>query len=213
MNQKPISRTKNIILQEFADEVLIYDLEINRAYCLNQTSAAVWYQCNGNQTVAEISQTLSRKLKTNVSEEIVWLAISQFKTDKLLENKELITPFDGLTRREVVKRIGFASMVALPIIASVAAPSSVQAQSAVCDCTSAGPNSRPPGCTCTMDVECCSNICIGGTTCNNSDPIGPGCCPPASDCGIFPAAPGCPCLANGACASGSCNPISSRCNF
>jgi hypothetical protein len=214
MSQKPISRNKNIILQEFTDEVLIYDLDVNKAYCLNQISASVWYECDGKKTVAEISQTLRRKLKNNVSEDVVWLAINQFKTDKLLENKELATPFDGLSRREVVKRIGFASMVALPIIASVVAPNSLQAQSVVCDCASTAPNARPPGCACTMDVECCSGFCAaGGITCANSLSIGPGCCPAAADCSAFPLAPGCTCLNNGDCASGSCNGSSNRCNF
>ncbi|NJM52437.1 MAG: PqqD family protein [Blastocatellia bacterium] len=106
MKQKPVSRSNNIIVQEFADEVLIYDLEKNKAFCLNRTSAMIWQKCDGNNSVTEISRKLSYKLKTNVSEEIVWLAVSQFKADGLLKNSnEFITSFDELSRREVVKRL------------------------------------------------------------------------------------------------------------
>lgn len=212
MKQKPISRSNNIILQEIADEVLIYDLEVNKAFCLNETSAMIWQECNGKQSVTEISQKLSRKLKTNISKEIVWLAISQFKTDGLLKNDDEIgTPFDGLTRREVVKKIGFASMIALPTIASVVAPNAVQAQSAVCSCASTTANSRPPGCSCSLDTQCCSGVCFLNATCQDLPVVGAACCPAAGNCGVFPLAPGCLCLNNGDCLSGNC--VSSACQI
>ena len=111
----PLSRQDNIVIQELQNEILIYDLTKNKALCLNQTSAMIWQECDGTKSVTEISQILSKKLKSNVSEDIVWLALNQFKNDNLLtQSEQFTTPLDGLTRREVVKRIGFASMVALP---------------------------------------------------------------------------------------------------
>lgn len=215
MNKLPICRYDNIVLQEFAEEVLIYDLETNKAFCLNQTSAMVWHECNGNQSVAEISQSLTRKLKSNVTEEIVWLAISQFKSDGLLKNdNNFNTPFDGLSRREVIKKIGFASIVSLPMIASVTAPSAIQAQSdGACDCFSAAPNSHPPGCFCSTDSECCSGVCFLMTICQNLAPVGATCCPSSANCGVFPLAPGCLCLNNSDCASGLCDSVSMVCQI
>ena len=97
----PLSRQDNIVIQELRDEVLIYDLQKNKALCLNQTSALIWQECDGTKSVAEISQTFSKTLKSNVSEDIVWLALNQFKSDNLLaESNNFITPLDGLTRRE-----------------------------------------------------------------------------------------------------------------
>ena len=212
MKQKPVSRSNNIIVQEFADEVLIYDLAANKAFCLNQTSAMIWHECDGKQSVTDISRDLSRKLKTNFSEEMVWLAVSQFKSDGLLRNSdEFITPFDGLSRREVVKKVGFASMIALPMIASVVAPNAVQAQSAVCSCGSTTANSRPPGCGCSADNQCCSGVCFLNATCQNLPAVGASCCPAADSCGAFPLAPGCLCLNNGECLSGNC--LSSACQI
>jgi hypothetical protein len=50
MNTKdyPISRQNNIVTQEVESELLIYDLVENKAFCLNETSAFVWQNCDGN---------------------------------------------------------------------------------------------------------------------------------------------------------------------
>ena len=85
-NIYPKSRRANIVVQDFENEVLIYDLSINKAYCLNQTSALVWQNCNGNNSVADISRELSSKSKIDVSDEVVWLALDGLKRDNLLEN-------------------------------------------------------------------------------------------------------------------------------
>jgi Coenzyme PQQ synthesis protein D (PqqD) len=210
IGSNPISRKDNIVIQELEDELLVYDLAKNKALCLNETSKMVWLECDGTKSVAEISQVLSKKLKSNVSEDIVWLALNQFKKDKLIEKSaDLITPLDGLSRREVVKRIGFASMIALPVVASVLAPTAINAQSGVCICGTATMNARPPGCACTMNSDCCNNVCGGGgTVCavSGGAVVGPGCCPgtvcpPANGTNV---PPGCSCNGNGNCATNNC---------
>lgn len=133
MTNKPISRKANIVVQNLENEVLIYDLTINKAFCLNQTAGLVYQLCDGKRTVAEISDLMSIELKTLVSEDFVWLALDGLKKDGLLENAdELTNHFGGLTRREIVKKVGLASMATLPLISSVVAPSAVMAQSETC---------------------------------------------------------------------------------
>jgi hypothetical protein len=192
----PASRQDNIVIQEIRNEILIYDLTKNKAVCLNPTSALIWQECDGTKSVSEISRHLSRQLKSNISEDVVWLALNQFKkADLLTDNEEFITPFDNLTRRQIVKRIGFASLVALPIISSVIAPTAVNAQSggncgplgnctlgqtSVCIClpiTTVGTNINPDGCPCLTSGDCsgncvCSNpceapACPAGETCQS----------------------------------------------
>ena len=85
----PKSRSTNIVVQELKDEVLIYDLDKNKAYCLNETSALVWQLCDGKNTASEISDKISTQLRTLVSEDLVWLALDQFSKDGLLENDEM----------------------------------------------------------------------------------------------------------------------------
>jgi hypothetical protein len=130
MKIKPLTRTKNILVQELEDEVLVYDLNVNRAFSLNNTSALVWKLCDGNSTVPEICEKMSLKLKKSVSEDVVWLALDQFIGDGLLENgDDLGDHFAGQSRREVIRKVGIASMVALPLVSSIVAPMASAAQS------------------------------------------------------------------------------------
>jgi hypothetical protein len=149
LKNNPQSRKENLVVQEFENEILIYDLNINKVYCLNETSSLVWQLCDGTNSVSEISRSLSQKLKPDVSEDLVWLAIEQFKRDRLLdENNPVEIDFGGLSRREVIKKIGLASMVALPVISSVVAPSAASGQSLF-----------PFLAACTTDSQCASGNC------------------------------------------------------
>ncbi len=58
---KPKARNPEILVQEIGDEVLIYDLEINKAFSLNETCAMVWRECDGEKPIAEIASILNRR--------------------------------------------------------------------------------------------------------------------------------------------------------
>jgi len=138
-SQFPIARKSGLVIQEMPDEVLVYDLDNNKAHCLNQTAATVWKACDGNTSVSEISRICG----DTGNEDLVWLAIDQLSENNLLE-KSMMADFRGQSRREVIKKIGLASVVAVPIIASLVAPkNALAAQSCNCvnntQCNS-GPN-------------------------------------------------------------------------
>jgi hypothetical protein len=106
MKGNPTSRQSDIVVQELKGEILIYDLKINKAFCLNETSALVYELCDGNNSISDISKQLTKKLKQPVSEDLIWLAIDQLKQDNLLENSpEIETKFEGLSRREVIRKV------------------------------------------------------------------------------------------------------------
>jgi hypothetical protein len=135
------------------DEVLVYDLNSNKAHCLNQTAATVWKACDGNKTISDIAADFGRG-----NEDLVWLAIDQLSESDLLETG-VVSKFKGQSRREVIKKIGLASIVAVPVIASLVAPqNALAAQSCNCvnntQCTS-GPNAG----------HCPSPICNGSGLC------------------------------------------------
>ncbi|HRH46794.1 MAG TPA: PqqD family peptide modification chaperone [Pyrinomonadaceae bacterium] len=88
MTNQPNSRKANIVVQDLENEVLIYDLNINKAFCLNQTAGLVYQFCDGRRTFAEISDLMSKELKTLVSKDFVWLALDGLKKDGLLENAD-----------------------------------------------------------------------------------------------------------------------------
>lgn len=159
MKNKPRSRQQNLVVQELDKELLIYDLSNNKAYSMNETSAIVYQLSNGERTVAEISNLMSKQLNTTVSEDLVWLALLELEKENLLENHQQIeNKFAGIPRREAVKRVGLASLVAFPIISSVVAPPAYAA------------NSGP---ICPMTGECFvagSPIC-GGANCAGDYPV------------------------------------------
>src|SRR5437868_15389285 len=103
----PKARGNELIVQPLEDELLVYDLAIHKAYCLNQTSALVWNLCDGNNSVSDISRKLSGKLKSPVSEDFVWLALNELQKDDLLDDgQEIAVKFDGLSRREISRKVG-----------------------------------------------------------------------------------------------------------
>ena len=169
----PLARKNNLVIQELDNEILIYDLQTNKVFGLNETSALVWQLSDGEKTITEIAKKLSQKLNYSVGEEFVWLALSQLGKEKLLEN-EVSNYFQGATRREVIKRIGLASMVALPMISSLVAPSAINAQSGG-SCGTA-PNIAL-GCSCVVGGLANSGNCAS-FCCNFVQASFPGVCVP-----------------------------------
>ena len=130
MNSYPKVRVADIVVQEFADEILIYDLKNNKAFCLNETSSMIWQACDGKKDISEITGFIRRKLNSTVSEDLILFSLNQLKKEKLLENgEELPNHFAGRSRREVIKKLGIGCLAALPIIASVTFPTAAQSNS------------------------------------------------------------------------------------
>lgn len=127
MNVK--SRQSDIVVQEAGNEILIYDLRSHRTLFLNETAAIVWRSLDGATDIKSVAFELSRKTKSEPNEEIVWLTIDSLGKEDLLENAKLPSPVSGLNRRNAVKRIGMATMIALPLITSVVAPNAANAAS------------------------------------------------------------------------------------
>jgi hypothetical protein len=150
----PVSRKNDLVIQEHDGELLIYDLSKNKALCLNETSAKIWSACDGSRTVADLAAAFG-------GEDLVWLALHDLKKNRLLEGtSEIPGRFEGMSRREVIRKIGIGSMVAIPVIASLVAPTAVHAASC------SAPTNRDPGCPCAMNSDCLSNMCSVSNTCS-----------------------------------------------
>jgi len=162
--QTPLARRNGLVIQETPDEVLVYDLETDKAHCLNQTAAFVWKKCDGKTSVTEIVGQFEKQTGSIIEEDLVWLAIDQLNERKLLE-KNIASKFTGESRRSVLKKIGFASVVALPVIASLVAPSAVLAVacSGVQTPASCGSGNCNAGTPCTSDAQC--GTCPQGQVC------------------------------------------------
>lgn len=151
--QIPVARKEGLVIQEMPDELLVYDLETNKAHSLNQTATSVWKACNGENSIADIAKMFD---KNSGSEDLVWLAIDQLNENDLLE-KEYELDLNGRSRRDLIKKVGLASVIALPVVASLTAPSSALA-AASCACVAPGDCATQP--TCPSTVNCApTGIC------------------------------------------------------
>lgn len=157
MSMNPVARQKDLVVQEMPDEVLVYDMNANKAHCLNLTAAFVWRACNGNNSVEDIVKEFESTGKGKVTEDFVWLAIDQLHENSLLEN-EIVPRFAGQSRRQVIKTIGLASMVAVPVIASLVAPQNALAAGS---------------CACVNPAGCAGRACPSTTNCNSSGQCAP----------------------------------------
>lgn len=161
--KQPLARKEGLILQELPDEVLVYDASNDKAHCLNNTAALVWKHCDGKTEVADIAKIISRELNAPVKEEFVWLALDQLEKEALLEKEAAFSLKTlGISRREVIKRIGLASIVALPIVTSLLNPMSAKAGLCAVPCTAGQP--APPLCA-TGTAPNCQQTCLSTSQC------------------------------------------------
>ena len=150
---KPIARKQGLVIQELPDEVLVYDLERDRAHCLNETAAFDWQRCNGRNSTGQIAKILGHHLDCLVNEKVVWLALDQLGRNHLLEKQPAVPQaMKGMNRRAMVRALGLTAAVAIPLVTSIVAPTPTQAASGL-----------PAGQQCSTGSECLSGICNAGT--------------------------------------------------
>lgn len=145
------------------NETLVYDLITNKAYCLNETSAEVFNACGNKETFDHL------KSKHNFTDDLIYLSLDELKKNNLLEG-EYNSPFIRMNRREVIRKVSFASMIALPVISSLVAPQALNAasgSSCAFRCTDGGSgNNACAGCSSTVTVTTYSSnngTCTGAT--------------------------------------------------
>ncbi len=146
----PKARISDIVVQDVADETLVYDLRNDKAHHLNKTSTVVWQNCNGETTYGELLEKLNNELKSEIDSDFIWLALNELEKINLLERDFEKSPFTNLTRREVVVKYGLAA-VTVPLIVSLVTPVSAQMGSCLpvespCDFTMGTPCCPPATC-------------------------------------------------------------------
>jgi len=150
-----------MVIKEVDNEVLIYDLERDKAHCLNPSAAAIWHRCDGKTTTLALASSLAEETGTRVDEDLIWLGLQDLDRNHLLESG--VPPIEmevakSMTRREAVRRIGLGAAIALPIVVSITAPTAVQA-AASCEV-----RCKP----CNSGSDCCSGVCASNVPGCNS---------------------------------------------
>ncbi len=170
----PVSRTENIVVQEINDEILVYDLKTNKAHNLNSTMALIWQKCDGKTSLHEVITILMKKLEVEIDEDFIWLAIKELDKTNLLLGEMLLANKASVSRRKVLFKYALPTL-AMPVVLSLVAPTTVEAQSCVMlqgTCSGAGAGNCCPG----IDA-CQSSVCCNG--------VGSPCATNADCCGFF----------------------------
>jgi Coenzyme PQQ synthesis protein D (PqqD) len=109
-----------LIVEELGTELMIYDQRRNQAFCLNQTAAFVWQHCDGKTTVAAIAAKMAQSLGEPVDEKVIQFALQSLAQDGLLQTSTFTPSIPGgMTRRDVMQKIGMRAAVALPLVAAL----------------------------------------------------------------------------------------------
>ena len=112
----PLARSKGLVVEELGDELLVYDLDADRAHSLRPDAAKVWQRCDGKTSADALGAELG------LDRETIDRALEELSACDLLETAVDSAP--GSTRRELsVKMVkAGAAVAAAPLILSVAAP-------------------------------------------------------------------------------------------
>ena len=106
------------------DQLVVYDETHQRLHVLNQTTALVWGQCDGNRTVADIVEAVRRDLNSPADLSVVELALVQLEEAQLLHReKGPAGATTDVSRRQMLQRVAAVAVgVLLPSITSCGLP-------------------------------------------------------------------------------------------
>ena len=148
----PKARRNQLVRKELGREMLVYDRNSDKAHCLNAPAALVWAHCDGLTTVAEMARLLEDEMRAPVADEVVWFALEQLRKSSLLQEPwTRPSQVAQMSRRVMVRRLGIAAAVTVPLVTSIIAPTAAAAAT----CTLG-----QPGATCVNNGDCCSNSCV-----------------------------------------------------
>ncbi|MBC8031431.1 MAG: PqqD family protein [Pyrinomonadaceae bacterium] len=156
----PTARREGLIVEELPDEVLVYDLNTDKAHCLNKTAALIWKNCDGKKAEGDIAAVLQRELKSPIPNQVVTLGLEELAGFGLLKEVAAGPRREHLSRRRLIQNLGLTAALALPLIVSISAPAAAQAGSGPPDPCIANPGGL--GCSCNIDSQCDSQNCNEG---------------------------------------------------
>ena len=141
----------NILVEEMADETLVYDLDRHRAHTLNATAAFLLGAADGTRSEAELAELASEEFGSPATEEVVRLGLQRLERASLLEWGGNIEIPEGVTRRQAIRRLALVGIL-VPTVMTVITPLPGQAATNIpltaCSLANAG--------------KCCTNnkLCI-----------------------------------------------------
>ena len=173
-----MAKSGDFVTQELQNEVLIYNLQTNKALCLNSSVALVFKHCDGKTDFQQIINTFQKEQNIKIDIDFIWLTLDELSKAELLENYNL--KFESkISRRRAL--LNYALPLALlPVIVGVTAPKAAQAASgaAVCAIDSALSCSTNADCGLVVFPPCAPGCNCGPVICFTGDSTSPSfnCC-------------------------------------
>jgi hypothetical protein len=140
---EPRARTNRLVTRDLGDELLVYDLERHKAYCLNQVAMQVFRHCDGETTIPDMALRIGSVLGMTVDEQAVRLGLVRLEKAHLLDSA--VAQILHTSRREMLRTLGRAAVVVVPLVTAITVPTSAQAASGCI----------PMGGPCTGPGQCC----------------------------------------------------------
>jgi hypothetical protein len=123
----PRARTNRLVTRDLGDELLVYDLERHKAYCLNQVAMQVFRHCDGETTVPDMALRIGGALGLPVDEQAVRLGLVRLEKAHLLDGP--VGQTLHTSRRDMLRTLGRAAVVVVPLVTAITVPTSAQAAS------------------------------------------------------------------------------------
>ena len=148
---RPRARTERLVTRDLGDELLAYDLERHKAFCLNHMARQVFRHCDGETTIPDMARRIGDVLGIPIDERAVRLGLMRLEKAHLLDGPAV--QMRHTSRREMLSTLGRAAVVVMPLVTAITVPTSAQAASGC----------LPFGSPCTGSMQCCP-----GLSCNAS---------------------------------------------
>jgi hypothetical protein len=152
----PRARTNRLVTRDVGDELLVYDLERHKAYCLNRVAMQVFRHCDGETTIPDIALRIGNALGLPVDEQAVRLGLVRLEKAHLLDSP--VAQNLHTSRREMLRTLGRAAAVVVPLVTAITVPTSAQAQATGCINNS---SDSCVGRTCCPPRFCCTSGRVG----------------------------------------------------
>jgi hypothetical protein len=156
MNKLPKAKNEHTVVQALGDEILIYNVRTNRAHCLNETAGKVFEACDGETTFEDL------KRRFQFTDELIDLALDNLQKEDLLA-ADYVSPLAKMSRRKVIRKIGLTTLIALPTVFSLVAPTASRAASGlVAACQPCANSAQCASGNCAPVYQGSGNICSDG---------------------------------------------------
>ena len=149
----PRARTNQLVTRDLGDELLVYDLERHKAYCLNRVAMQVFRHCDGETTIPDMAHRVGNALGLPIDDHAVRLGLMRLEKAHLLDGPGRQILYTS--RREMLRTLGRAAVVVVPLVTAITVPTSAQAANTGCLPTGTSP--------CNGFTNCCSGL----GNCNN----------------------------------------------